>query len=88
MSFPDYQLDLSVKNSKNNKKQICKLEAIKGNITMTFPSYRKAADWVMQVLIPKSAVITDKTKSNVCNNIRTSIERDKLYCGFKWYLHN
>lgn len=86
--FPEYQLDLTVKNSKNNPKEICKLEAIRGNITMTFPSYKKAADWVMQILIPKSAVITDKTKSKVCNNIRVSIEKDKLYCGFKWYLHN
>lgn len=45
--FPDYQLDLTIKNSKNNTKEICKLEVVRGNIIMNFPSYKKAADWVM-----------------------------------------
>lgn len=89
--FPDYQIDTTAKKEKKkeiNPKYIYKVEAVRGNISMTFPSYKKAADWVMQVLIPKNSVITDKTKSRVCNNIKNAIEHDTLYCGFKWYLHN
>lgn len=87
--FPNYQIVYKVKNeTEASNITAAKIEAVKGDTAMLFPSYKRAADWVMRALMPKHATITDKTKSRISNNIRRSIERDELYFGFKWYLHN
>ena len=86
--FPDYQTANKVKAEEEaEEKSISRIEAVKGDTAMSFPSYKKAADWVMRSLIPRQTVVTDKTKSRVSNKIRRSIEKDELYFGFKWSLH-
>lgn len=87
--FPDYQKANTAKmEQKGAEKAASQIGAVKGDITMVFPSYKKAAEWVMKALIPKSTIVSNKTKSRVSNRIRRSIERDELYFGFKWYLHS
>lgn len=88
--FPEYKMNFNMPGhfiSENSADKV-KIEAVKGNIYVNFTSYRKAADWILQFLMPKSACVTDKTKSRVSNHIRMSIEKDVTYFGFKWSLHN
>lgn len=88
--FPDYQINYNMLSCSDSGNGVAKMtiEAVKGNFYVHFPSYRKAADWILQFLMPKSACITDKTKSRVSNHIRMSIEKEETYFGFKWCLHN
>lgn len=87
--FPDHQAANKLGNElEPAEKAAVQIEAVKGNTTMRFPSYKKAADWILRTLMSKRATVTDKTKSRISNHIRRSIEKDELYFGFKWYLHN
>ena len=87
--FPDHQISIKAENAPESAgKPAVQIEAVQGNTTVSFSSYKKAADWVMRTLISKNATVTDKTKSRISNHIRRSIEKDELYFGFKWYLHN
>lgn len=88
--FPDYQINLNLFSNSisENRSNQGKIVAVKGDSYVNFPSYKTAADWILKFLMPKSACVTDKTKSRVCNNIRMSIEKDTTYFGFKWCLYN
>lgn len=80
--FPEYQ-------SGNKKPQIKKLiKAAKGNIKMEFVSYGKAADWVMTEQLSIGDTVNDKTKSRICRRIKSAAERNKLYCGYSWFIEN
>lgn len=84
--FPDYQE--KKKEPEQVAEEAAHIEAVGDNVSMEFSSYKKAADWVMRSLIPEHTAVNAKTKSRVCNRIKRSIQRDELYFGFKWYLHN
>ena len=87
--FPDHQTANKAESETDPVgKAAVHIEAVKGNTTVYFPSYKKAADWVMRSLIPKNTTVTDKTKSRISNHIRRAIEKDEHYFGFKWYLLN
>lgn len=87
--FPNYQdVKKPEKESKTAEENVAHIVAVDENTSMEFSSYKKAADWVMCSLIPEHTAVNYKTKNRVCNRIKRSIQRDELYFGFKWYLHN
>ena len=61
-----------------------KVNAEKKNITVTFKSVGKAADWVMANAIPPDVKITPKTKNRICNRIKKAAENNMNYCKFSW----
>ena len=87
--FPNYQ---DTKNAQKEAEiiddEVVHIEAVNENTSMEFSSYKKAADWVMCSLIPEHTAVSYKTKSRVCNRIKRSIQREELYFGYKWNLHN
>lgn len=49
-----------------------------------FASYGKAADWIITNLLPKNAMITLDTKSNISNRIVQAAANGGEYHGFTW----
>ena len=58
--------------------------ASQGNEIFGFASYGKAADWVITNLLPKNAMITLDTKSNISNRIVQAAANGGVYHGFTW----
>ena len=87
--FPNYQeTKKAEKEPDSAEDEVAHIEAVNENLSMEFSSYKMAADWVMCSLIPEHTAVNYKTKSRVCNRIKRSIQKEELYFGFKWYLHN
>ena len=51
--------------------------------TFVFPSYGKAADWVIETLM-KNAPADDRAKSRIANRIANAVQRRGTYYGFEW----
>ena len=49
-----------------------------------FASYGKATDWIITNLLPKNAMITLDTKSNISNRIVQAAANGGEYHGFTW----
>ena len=55
-----------------------------GNEIRSFASYGKAADWIMNELLPKGAQISAGTKSNRSNRIVQAVSNGSKYHGYTW----
>lgn len=86
--FPNYQEPPKAQKEADLIDEEAHIEAVNENISVEFSSYKKAAEWVMCSLIPEHTEVNYKTKSRVCNRIKRSIQRDELYFGYRWHLHN
>ena len=80
--FPEYQHGADLPKIKR------RITAEKGGEKLSFPSFGKAADWVMTEFLNVSDVVNDKTKSKVCSRIMVAAEKERLYCGYKWSIGN
>lgn len=58
--------------------------AVNGDQTFGFSSYGKAADWIITSILPKNAVITLDTKSNISNRIVQAVANGNTYHGYTW----
>lgn len=58
--------------------------AIHGDRTYGFSSYGKAADWIITEVLPKNAMITLGTKSNISNRIVQAVANGNKYHGYTW----
>ena len=86
--FPEYQKPKDEKpKPKKTAKPSSMIAAEKDDIIILFPSYERAAEWVVKTLIYKNKFINDKTNTNVSKRIKKAVERKELYSGYKWYLH-
>ena len=80
--FPEYRTG----SQKSGIKKLIK--AVKGNVKMEFVSYGKAADWVMAEQLSIGDMINDKTRCKICSRIKTAAEKDRFYCGYRWFIEN
>ena len=55
-----------------------------GDRTIGFSSYGKAADWIITHILPKNAMITLDTKSNISNRIVQAVANGNKYHGYVW----
>ena len=55
-----------------------------GDEIRSFSSYGKAADWIMNELLPKGAQISAGTKSNISNRIVQAVSNGSKYHGYIW----
>lgn len=87
--FPEYQKKKDEKQKQGKaKKSTSKIAAEKDEIIILFPSYERAAEWLVKTLLSKNKSINDKTNANVGKRIKRAVERKEPYSGYKWYLHN
>ena len=61
-----------------------RVTASHGDKTFGFASYGKAADWIITEILPKNAMITLDTKSNISNRIVQAVANGSTYHGFTW----
>ncbi len=59
-----------------------------GDKTFGFASYGKAADWIITHVLPKNAMITLDTKSNISNRIVQAVANGNTYHGYTWAAPN
>ncbi len=60
------------------------VKAARGDRTYIFPTYGKAADWVMLNLMAKNVDADEKMKSSISNRIVNAVNRKRTYYGYLW----
>lgn len=79
--FPEY----TVSSAKPKIQK--RITAFKGNVHMEFPSFAKAADWVITEQLSIRDVVNEKTKSKICSRIICAAEKKRPYCGYDWKIN-